>query len=284
MLCDYGCGKEAIHQFKNGKWCCSENYQSCPFIRKKLCNRKASDETRRKMSESQKGNTNCKGRKLSKDHKESFSFSGKTHSEKTKKKISKSLKGRTLSKEHRLNIGEAQKGISPFMINNIKYASYKTYSKALVYDETKRDDEFEKILNAKCEYCGKWFRPTLKQAITRRVNMEKGCGKFYCSDECKLLCPTFGQNKYPKNFKNPSRSIEISHELKQMVFERDNWICQICGGDESLKCHHIDPVTQNPMFANDMDSCITLCKKCHKFVHTQVDGCGYSDLKRKECG
>jgi hypothetical protein len=32
-----------------------------------------------------------------------------------KKKISKSLKGRTLSKEHRLNIGEAQKGISPFM-------------------------------------------------------------------------------------------------------------------------------------------------------------------------
>ena len=28
-LCDYGCGKEAIHQFKNGKWCCSKSHKSC---------------------------------------------------------------------------------------------------------------------------------------------------------------------------------------------------------------------------------------------------------------
>ncbi len=28
-LCDYGCGQEAKYQFKNGKWCCSSNYQSC---------------------------------------------------------------------------------------------------------------------------------------------------------------------------------------------------------------------------------------------------------------
>jgi len=24
MICDYGCSEEAIHQFKNGKWCCCE--------------------------------------------------------------------------------------------------------------------------------------------------------------------------------------------------------------------------------------------------------------------
>jgi hypothetical protein len=28
-LCDYGCGKEARYQFKNGKWCCSKNHKSC---------------------------------------------------------------------------------------------------------------------------------------------------------------------------------------------------------------------------------------------------------------
>ena len=28
-ICDYGCGKEAIQQFKNGKWCCSKNHKSC---------------------------------------------------------------------------------------------------------------------------------------------------------------------------------------------------------------------------------------------------------------
>ena len=28
-LCEYGCGKEAIYQFKNGKWCCSKSSNSC---------------------------------------------------------------------------------------------------------------------------------------------------------------------------------------------------------------------------------------------------------------
>jgi len=34
MLCDYGCGQEAIHQFKNGKWCCSKSFVQCPHQRK----------------------------------------------------------------------------------------------------------------------------------------------------------------------------------------------------------------------------------------------------------
>lgn len=34
-ICDYGCGREAHYQMGNGKWCCSEHYQSCPAIRKK---------------------------------------------------------------------------------------------------------------------------------------------------------------------------------------------------------------------------------------------------------
>lgn len=29
ILCNYGCGQEAKYQFKNGKWCCSCNYQQC---------------------------------------------------------------------------------------------------------------------------------------------------------------------------------------------------------------------------------------------------------------
>jgi len=34
-FCEYGCGKEANHQFKNGKWCCSGNLSSCPKIKEK---------------------------------------------------------------------------------------------------------------------------------------------------------------------------------------------------------------------------------------------------------
>jgi hypothetical protein len=35
MICEYGCEKEATHQFKNGKWCCCKNISSCPAIREK---------------------------------------------------------------------------------------------------------------------------------------------------------------------------------------------------------------------------------------------------------
>jgi hypothetical protein len=58
-LCDYGCGREAKYQLKNGKKCCSKSQNSCPLIRKK----------------------NSKAKK------------GKPRSEKTKIKISKSMKG-----------------------------------------------------------------------------------------------------------------------------------------------------------------------------------------------
>jgi len=34
-ICDYGCGREGVVQFKNGKWCCSKNIASCPSIKKK---------------------------------------------------------------------------------------------------------------------------------------------------------------------------------------------------------------------------------------------------------
>ena len=34
-LCEYGCGLEAIHQLKSGKWCCSKSQNSCSALRKK---------------------------------------------------------------------------------------------------------------------------------------------------------------------------------------------------------------------------------------------------------
>jgi len=36
MLCDYGCGKEAIYQLKNGKWCCQKSQNSCDAVKNKV--------------------------------------------------------------------------------------------------------------------------------------------------------------------------------------------------------------------------------------------------------
>lgn len=41
-ICDYGCGKEAKYQFKNGKWCCGDNPSKClEIIRKTVKTRKS---------------------------------------------------------------------------------------------------------------------------------------------------------------------------------------------------------------------------------------------------
>ena len=66
-LCDYGCGIEAAHKFKNGKFCCSNNTSKCPQMKringKANTGRKQSDKTKKKISESNKisqiGNTNA---------------------------------------------------------------------------------------------------------------------------------------------------------------------------------------------------------------------------------
>ena len=65
-----------------------------------------SDETRKRMSESQKGRVVSEEsrRKIGEAHK------GKVVSEETRRKLSESLKGIKRSEEHRRKIGEAQKG------------------------------------------------------------------------------------------------------------------------------------------------------------------------------
>lgn len=78
LICQYGCNREAKYQLKNGKWCCSPVYNSCPNSRKKT-------------------STSLKGRKLSKEHIKALT--GRKLSKDHIKAISKGNKGKTISKE-----------------------------------------------------------------------------------------------------------------------------------------------------------------------------------------
>lgn len=95
--------------------------------------------------------------------------------------------------------------------------------------------------------------------------------------------PFLWTEKYPKGYKTAT-SREVDPILRKMVLGRDNWTCQKCGAtidDDELHCHHILPVASEPMLQNDMSNCITVCKRCHKKIHTEIAGCGYAELK---CG
>lgn len=198
---------------------------------------------------------------------------GKTLSDYIKKRLSKRFSG-TGNYNYR-------DGISI-----IGLTSYNTYKDRLKFCEDIRKQIDTDLLEARCAYCGQWYTPK-RVEVTIRLNaidhLNKGEGRLYCSDNCKQACPTYGQVNYPKGFKHAT-SREVSTYLRQMVLERDNWTCQICGKtikETQLHCHHMDPVAQNPIFQNDMDSCITLCKGCHKSVHKQI-GCRYIDLRCKK--
>lgn len=67
---------------------------------------------------------------------------------------------------------------------------------------------------------------------------------------------------------NADRNKPEYFEWRIFVYERDNYTCQICGkrGGE-LNAHHIKPWSKFPDLRFSVDNGVTLCKKCHKYVH-----------------
>jgi hypothetical protein len=109
---------------------------------------------------------------------------------------------------------------------------------------------------------------------------------FYCSKKCKNSCSIFGKTPETLIKEDAIRAgrlpwleltREVQSELRKLVLERDGYKCVKCGSEEPLHCHHIYPVSTNPLESTDIDNCITLCIDCHKKVH-QKDGCQYNQL------
>lgn len=203
-------------------------------------------------------------------------FFGKYHTIETRKKMSENLPDFTGPSNPNYRGGIKVSGLTGYATYNDKLSPY----------EEVRKQEGTEILEAKCVYCGQWYTPKRSEVMCRlRVvnKLAQGEGRLYCSENCKQACPTYGRQKYPKGFKHTT-SREVSTYLRQLVLERDNWTCQICGktiNEAQLHVHHMDPVSWNPMFQNDVNSCITLCKHCHKMVHSRK-GCRYIDLVCKK--
>ena len=290
MLCEYGCGQEAKHQFKNGKWCCSKCVTQCLAVRKK-------------NSQNSKGNSVwCKGKHLSEEH---------------KKKLSKKMKGRVVSKETRIKISKFQKGkyvsdktrkkLSESRIGKYKgednpnwkggYFSkgipvYNNFKDKLV-EEIRRSPFDKNILEVKCSYnkCQKWFIPKVWDVYHRVECLNDisgmGEGNLYCSDECKQRCSIFGLNYDPFEKKEDFDIIYTQEEYniwKQIVLKQDSYECQKCGSKENLHCHHIIPVKIEPMFVLDPDNGIVLCQSCHYEIgHKTGTECSTGNLANKKC-
>ena len=141
-------------------------------------------------------------------------------------------------------------------------------------------------VNFKCTYCGIYYKTTRREVQHRLSSIngaDGGESRFYCSDQCKQECPTYGRILYEKGRKTAT-SREVQPQLRKMVLLRDDYTCQKCNTykddlDVGLHCHHIYPLNESPITSADMDECITYCVDCHKWVHMNVAGCGYGEMR-----
>jgi len=288
MICEYGCGKEATHQFKNGKWCCSKSHNICPKLREEKRKRnigignprygkKLSQRTRNQISNTLTGQMVG----------EKNPFFGKRHSKETKKIQSLKKIGHKLSKETVQKMIKGRK----LTISKIK-SKYPFFSKIedMRYNPDKPSEK-EIQVHCKNHNCknskeqGGWFTPSRNQLTDRRRSLESidgmGGHYLYCSQKCKDTCPLY--NIYSDPFKNTDKSYTLSEyqQFREVVLERDRYICQYCG-EPAVDVHHERPQKLEPFFALDPDYAWSVCKKCH-YEKGHINECSTGKLASKVC-
>jgi len=310
ILCQYGCGREAKYQFKNGKWCCENNIAKCPHYRKilseKLKGKVKSESHKKNLSDSKKGSTPWNKGKVGvqtpwNKGKRGLQVAwnkGKIgiFSEESLKKISKSNKGRIPWSKGKKGIHseETIKQMSIKQKRTIKYLKRK-YPFFCKIEEMRYnpDKPGEKEIQVHCKNhnCpnskeqGGWFTPSNIQLYERIRQLEKDYGNggcyFYCCDECKNECPLYYLKSDPlKNDKVHYTSSEYK-QFREFVLERDKYICQYCG-KKAEHVHHERPQKLEPFFALDPDLAWSVCKECH-YKYGHKDECSTGKIATTIC-
>ena len=256
MKCEYGCGNEAVYQFKNGKWCCKESSKKCPEIIKKSSDGR-------------------KGKKRTEEQILNISVAHMGQKSLTKGKSYKELYG----EEKAIEIKEKMR-INKLVTKDIDKIKIRYPFLYLVEEfEVKEETVYVKCKNSKCN---RWFEPTYTQIYERHRALTKPAGfeenNFYCSENCKNTCTIYGAS--PDNLIYSHSEYQI---FRNFVLERDNYECQYCG-NKAEHVHHERPKKLEPFFALDPDLAWSVCKKCHiSKSHKKGTTCSTGNLSRSAC-
>jgi len=273
-LCGYGCGKEAKFPPKKGmtKWCCEENWQSCPTIKKNLST----------MQKELWKNPEIRKNRI-KVAKESH------NRQETKEKHSKAkiFTIEQIKEKHPLF----------FQVEEMRYNSNR---------ERQVHCHNHNCPNSKEK--GGWFTPTKSQIYERIKQLEYNDGSegsnFYCSEHCKQTCLVYGK-KVSQLIKedeiragiiteeNPTGELQIFREevLRRQKEELEHNECQYCENQnlEELVVHHEYPRKTHPQFELDPDNGVVCCglnskNKCHiKYGHRSETPCSTGNLSNIIC-
>jgi endogenous inhibitor of DNA gyrase (YacG/DUF329 family) len=211
---------------------------------------------------------------------------GRKASEETRRKISLSLIGsKRHIKPHSQETKNKLKIISKNRWKNNGYK--KKMLEVLSIERKKRIEKAEKSkINIICLGCGKEFI-YWNRASVKRLFCSTRCSNSYSlkkrwKDEIyleKMRALHRGINNF--NWKGGitplNQKIRTSYEYGQwrkQVFKRDNYTCDICGDHGGyLHADHIKPFSLFPELRFDINNGRTLCKKCHEKTDTYAGRC-----------
>lgn len=110
--------------------------------------------------------------------------------------------------------------------------------------------------------------PACKETFSVRVNFAY---QVCCSRKCaqSLKCGENNQHwKGGKTSENAEQRNRFAREMRDNIFARDNYTCQICqtAASGNLQVDHIQRWSDFPELRFDPNNCRTLCRPCHYYV------------------
>lgn len=261
---------------------------------KQFKGKKASEETKKKMSIALKGDKNpFYGKKHTEETKKKLSISikkrlakygnpliGRKHTEESKKKMSLAHKGKVLSEETKRKIGLKSKGR---IFTEETRRKMSEASKGRVHSEESRRKISQRQLGRKLtEEWKKKIGDSCRGEKNTRWKERKTITCIACGEKFKALlsknrkyCSKNCQDRYLVGEKSPNwyggvsfepYGLDFNNKLKKAVRERDGccMLCNISFYDlkllkRTIQVHHIDYIKTN----NFPQNLITLCVTCH---------------------
>jgi hypothetical protein len=117
--------------------------------------------------------------------------------------------------------------------------------------------------------------------------------KYTRKSEKKIKFPSLkrGLNQFHWNWRggittqNKAERLEFYKDIREIIFKRDKYKCQICDNGGNLQVDHIKSWSKYPELRFNIDNCRTLCTKCHylitfkKILPQHITHWGHNQLK-----
>jgi hypothetical protein len=220
---------------------------------------------------------------------------GIRHTDEYKQQMSEKLSGENHPWFGKKHTKESIEKMSDGGYNSNDIPKYNTYAPQIEWcEKVRRSPTDGNILEVKCTKCNEWFIPSLSDVWSRIKSINSkmnGEAHLYCSDQCKKTCSIYHKKPSELMKEDAIRAgrlnwlkldREVQPELRKMVLERDGYQCVKCDSTNKIHCHHIYPVSTNPLESADVDNCMTLCIDCHREAHKK-EGCKLGQLRMEIC-